>query len=492
MRLKLAQKILLLVLAVLALGGISSAVAVYCSWRLQRLLQTTVAENLLSVRAAEELEMVLLDQRGLLARYILDQRNPSWVAKLKRVEPRLAYWLKEAKKTAVSDQEREILERLEVACRQYDATRDRVVALCEQNRVAEATTVLLDEGQRSYEAVYGECELLIKENERSVRAAVTAARGRVRSMTVIVGSLAAVTVVFGGGLLWVFFRGILRPLRQMVAEVRTFTEDQGSAVIPQPQDEMNEMGDYLRALMSDVADTRSTLQSNQSRLVQAEKLASVGKLAACVAHEIRNPLTAMKMWLFSLRKSVGTEPETDRKFALISEEVSRLEAVVQNFLEFTRPPHLNPQPLQMGELVEKTIELLGPTLAEKRVRVVVRPLQGLPVVAVDAEQIKQVLVNLIKNAAEAMPEGGDVDVSVGTRADASGAPLVVVRIRDHGGGITDDVRERLFEPFFTTKEGGTGLGLCVAARIVASHGGRLVLESSTDRGSCFALWIPQS
>ena len=216
----------------------------------------------------------------------------------------------------------------------------------------------------------------------------------------------------------------------------------------------------------------------------------MGKLAASVAHEIRNPLTSLKMRLFSLRQTLGADPQYADDFWVVSEEISRLESIIRNFLEFSRPPELELRPHRLGLLIDKALELFGPRLYEKDIAVARRDATDLPMVVADADQLKQVFVNLMANAAEAVPEEGRLQVSTALRPDKDHRQMAVVRFQDSGTGVPADVRERIFEPFFTTKEGGTGLGLCIAAQIMARHGGRLELESSAPQGATFAVWIP--
>ncbi len=115
---------------------------------------------------------------------------------------------------------------------------------------------------------------------------------------------------------------------------------------------------------------------------------------------------------------------------------------------------------------------------------------ALPPVMADGAQLKQVLLNLLGNAADAMAGGGEIRITSNAEKDADGRPMLVVRISDAGPGMPQDIQCRIFEPFFTTKENGTGLGLCIAAQVMARHGGGLVLESSTDKGTTFAIWMP--
>ena len=334
--------------------------------------------------------------------------------------------------------------------------------------------------------------------EQAARESVPAARAedvqraeaRVRMTTWVVGASAALSLALSGFLLWLFFYRVLFPLRGMVADAELFRRDRPDKSQDSDVDELRIMGHHLRNLMSDVSDTRSRLEHSRDRLMAAEKLASVGKLAASVAHEIRNPLTAIKMWLFAIRETAEGNAELDRKLRIISEEIERLESIVRNLLEFSRPPALDKQPHSVAEMIEQTLVLISPRLAERRIHVLQPIEKGLPPVIADASQFRQVLLNLFENAMDAMPEGGEIQVTTNVENDANGQSMAVVRVRDTGHGMPLDVQRRVFEPFFTTKELGTGLGLCIAARVMARHGGALVLESSTDKGTCFAVWVP--
>ena len=242
--------------------------------------------------------------------------------------------------------------------------------------------------------------------------------------------------------------------------------------------------------MSDVADSRINAQESHEQFLNAEKLAAVGRLAAGVAHEIRNPLNSVRLWLFAIEKAIGPGTEMEHELHMIADEIEqRLERIVRNFLEFSRPPLLKLQAVCLPLLVSKTLELLR-SAEEQRVRLHYESGGDLPPALGDMEQLQQVLLNLLGNALDATPEGGEVRIDAAAENDAAGRAMVVVRIRDTGPGVPEDIRKRIFEPFFTTKRDGTGLGLCISAQIVAGHGGRLAVESSSPSGTTFALWIP--
>jgi signal transduction histidine kinase len=304
-----------------------------------------------------------------------------------------------------------------------------------------------------------------------------------------VAGCVSLTVVLGSALLWLFFYGVVLPVRAMVADARGLARQ----VSPDQElatDEFQAVGIYLRNLMSDVADTRTTLERSRLELKVAEKLASVGRLAASIAHEIRNPLTSLKMWLFSIQKEIDGSPDLNRKFEIVSSEIRRLENIVQNFLEFSRFPELRFSAESVTAILDQTFELMAPRLRAHRIDLCRQDAPELPPIQADPEQLKQVLLNLLNNAIEAMGQDGQIRVSSSAKPDPNGRSMVVVQIADRGPGIPDDVARRIFEPFFSTKENGTGLGLSVAARIIAGHDGRLVLESSNSHGSVFSIYIP--
>lgn len=230
----------------------------------------------------------------------------------------------------------------------------------------------------------------------------------------------------------------------------------------------------------------------ESFAFNAEKLASIGKLAASIAHEIRNPLTALKVRLYSIRRAVGHDPKLVERFRVVGEEIDRLDGVVRNFLDFSRPPALKLQPHTVSSLLDKTLELIGHRLRELGITLRREDESNLPAVLVDAQQMKQVFLNLLSNASEATGVAGTIIVSarIADSMSKDGKRMVLVRVQDNGPGVSEENVGQLFEPFFSTKEDGTGLGLCISARIAERHGGRLDLHETGASGTSFNVWIP--
>jgi signal transduction histidine kinase len=243
-----------------------------------------------------------------------------------------------------------------------------------------------------------------------------------------------------------------------------------------------------------IAPLRVKLGESQTLIERHEKLASLGMLAAGVAHEIRNPLTAIKAALFIQQKKFqpGSQEYTDAK--LVEREILRLERIVNDFLHFARPtdPELT---LVSAEVPLRETQLfLGPSLSESRIQLLLEKPAPL-FVKVDLAQIKQVLINLVQNAADSMTHGGVITLRA-RRARKNlpqgEADVVIMEVADTGEGIPPEVEKRLFDPFFTTKKSGTGLGLPIAARIVQNHGGALQYQTQVNRGTTFGIVLPQA
>jgi signal transduction histidine kinase len=239
---------------------------------------------------------------------------------------------------------------------------------------------------------------------------------------------------------------------------------------------------------------RVELGESRARAARHEKLASLGTLAAGVAHEIRNPLTAINVRLHSLKKSLAANSSEQEDALVIGHEIQRLERIVQEFLQFARPTEPKLHTVSADSLLTRMQSLFGPQLEKTSIRL---NLESVPDiwVRVDPHQIEQVLINLIQNAAESIEGGGTITLRARTdRARLAGRarPMVILEVSDSGKGIPPEVRKRMFDPFFTTKEEGTGLGLAISSRIVERHGGVLECRPEVNRGTTFAILLPHT
>ncbi len=219
-----------------------------------------------------------------------------------------------------------------------------------------------------------------------------------------------------------------------------------------------------------------------------ERLSALGNLAATVAHEIRNPLNAISMGLQRVRAEfvpAGGEAEYRRVVDVVQGEVRRLNGIVESFLSLARPLALRPAVVPVAPLLREVADFIGPEAQARGVRLVTDLAPDLPAARLDGDHVKQVLLNLVSNALEAMPDGGTLTLGAVSRDGA-----LVLGVEDTGPGIPAGLLPRIFEPYVTTRARGTGLGLAIARRIVEAHGGRIEAASRTGRGSRFTVTVP--
>ncbi len=249
------------------------------------------------------------------------------------------------------------------------------------------------------------------------------------------------------------------------------------------------------------------LQAAQERLVQSERLAAIGQMSAKVSHEVRNPLGSISLNAELLEDELQALPEQRRVeaaslVAAIRSQVDVLSAVTEEYLRFARLPKPKLETTALSPVIEELADFVREELHARNVELAVDVPAEQPTLRLDAGQIRQALLNLIRNAAEAMPEGGTITLSVKAisnvefRMSNSAIHIphseIVIEVRDTGMGIPPENLDRIFEPFFTTKDGGTGLGLAIASQIATDHGGRLTCESAPGDGTTFRLILPVS
>jgi PAS domain S-box-containing protein len=235
----------------------------------------------------------------------------------------------------------------------------------------------------------------------------------------------------------------------------------------------------------------------QAQLVQSEKLAALGRLTASLAHEINNPVQAVLGCLGLAQAELGDEAgrEAVEQYLVVAmQEVRRIAGLVGRMREFYRPSSEERTATRIDQILEAVVDLTRHDLKGRRVKLGWVRNAGLPPVPVYGDQLKQVFLNLILNAADAMPDGGTLTLSTGLgelRQNRRGPePAVRIDVQDAGLGMAREVRQRLFEPFFSTKRGGTGLGLYICHRIVRAHGGRIDVDSREGEGTRVTVWLP--
>jgi signal transduction histidine kinase len=229
-----------------------------------------------------------------------------------------------------------------------------------------------------------------------------------------------------------------------------------------------------------------TIRAAREKLIQNEKLAALGQLAAAIAHEVRNPLAVIRSAAQGLRDTVPDgSADARRSCSFITDEADRLGNLINSLLAFARPVHISPVRVPIAELFERAMTLAAEQKLEKKVHLQSHGTGNLEAVEVDPELMSQVFVGLLANAIEAADNDGEVILE----AKSTGTQIELA-VSDSGHGVAPELRERVFEPFFTTRAEGVGLGLAIARQIVEAHGGRIEVGESSCGGARFAVILP--
>jgi signal transduction histidine kinase len=460
-------------------GGLG---AIWYSFRMEKLVSEIVDTHLAAFRTAEALEIALVNQKGFASYYFIDG-NPDWLRQLGEYRQIFKERLKEARQGARNADQQAMIARIAAEYDLYVESKDRVLDFYQQGNREEGARLHREVRDHFFKllTLSEEYKALHERQIQSVRTDTQAKVGQLRAVVVasiLFSSLLAVALAL------VFIRQVLEPVRRLTREA--------SREGPNPFEgnEISALSRSVRGLIEDVGHTQIELEKSRENLLQAEKMALVGKLAAGMAHSIRNPFTSVKMRLFSLNRSLDLSEAQEEDFQVISDEIRHIDTIVQNFLEFSRPPKLQLQRISPSAVVDMACQLLEHRLRAYDVSVQVLREATLPEIEADPDQLKEVLVNLVVNACEAMEKGGRIEIRERLATVAGRGNAAVIEVSDDGPGISEEMREKVFQPFFTTKEEGTGLGLSIATRIVGEHRGTIDVSSTPGRGTTFIITLP--
>jgi two-component system sensor histidine kinase HydH len=309
-------------------------------------------------------------------------------------------------------------------------------------------------------------------------------------------ALAAVGCIgsFGG----IFFgfgmaRALRRSIYQLSVRIRDAADKLGHdlpTVTINESDGIDHLHGQMQSLLREIELMIERLHQREREVLRAEQMAAVGQLAAGVAHELRNPLTAVKMLIETSREELENRGVPADDLQIIESELRRLERTLQCFLDFARPPKMDRRTIDLTRVIDTTLSLLGGRVRKQGIQLDYEPKIPHLMIEADPEQLQQLLVNLTMNALDAMPTGGRLTIEV--VPSQRGSQFVEVRVSDTGSGISAELLPRLFQPFVSGKETGLGLGLVVSQRIAEEHGGTLGAVNRLQGGACLTLRLPVS
>src|SRR2546429_8242771 len=357
----------------------------------------------------------------------------------------------------------------------HDAGRHDAAAVLARQELVERLQPALAEVNR---------EIYRRAREFSVRAAFTQVARIVDVERRVLWGIIALALAAGLLASWLISRSLARPLNELRHAMAVVgAGDLDHAIEPRSRDEI---GDLARAF----AQMTEQLRQSRAQLVQSEKLASIGQMAAAVAHGLRNPLASLRAAAQLARHRVDA-PAAREQLDAIVEQVDRLDLRIAHLLQFSRPAPFHPLREHVRALVDGALAGFTELLRQRKVELALHAPDTLPDIQVDPMRLEQALTELVSNALDAMPDGGRLEVATRAESGSSGAG-VVVEVTDPGRGLAPEILPNLCEPFFTTRPAVTGLGLAIAKRYVEEAGGRLDIASTVGRGTTVRIWLPSA
>jgi signal transduction histidine kinase len=339
-------------------------------------------------------------------------------------------------------------------------------------------------------SVIDACRKLTIENERMVEQSVISRAQIAHS----VFYLRIAVLIIGPALGLVLGVSASRRMNQSISQISVTLQDAagelsrnvGQVKLSNSHD-LSELHQQVQTVVSKMREVAVELQQARQDVLQADRLAAVGEMAAGVAHELRNPLTSVKLLIQTATHRDSNNTLDEQQLKIVLAEIARMEATIQSLLDFSRPPTLRRLHHDLRDTLRRAINLVEARANQQDVSIAAEfPKQRVPLLA-DPEQLHQVFVNLLLNGLEAMSHGGTLRISVTTEVDGPSNSVCRVHFADSGHGIPDPILPRVFEPFVTTKERGTGLGLAVSRRIVEEHGGTLLAANQDESGAVFTV-----
>jgi signal transduction histidine kinase len=473
---RLPRLLLLLSCLPLVVGGVAA-------WELhstQRNASEVMAINARSMRAAEELAVGIRDIRAELNRFLVTG-DAAVFHNIRVMRRDTDYWLNEARRTSVTAEEDRLIERLTRGYEDFFGELARIEQGPPGVQFA-ALRELVARGQQMLEPVQEYLDFNEEEIQR------ISEDNRELGDRMAIGLLLLGVCGPLGGLVVGFCvaRAVNRSLVRLSVPIRDAAGKLDEVVGPitvSTRMGLEDLEAVLRRLAGQVGAVVARLQQSQREALRAEQLAAVGQIAAGVAHELRNPLMSMKILVQAAGEGPGLTP---RDLGVLEEEITRLEQLTATFLDFARPPQPERRPFPAQALLEDTIDLIAGRAGQRDVRLEhAFPAEPLWVEG-DAGQVRQVILNLLLNALEAVPDGGAVTLELA----AEEPRWVAVRVADTGPGLPTGLEQDIFTPFVSTKPTGLGLGLSISRRIVEAHGGELTAADRPGGGAVFCVRLP--
>ena len=477
----------LVTIAIILAGGFLIITYIY---KIQDETTALMEQNVRSAKTAKEMTLSLYDIRAASLTYLFD-RSPERIAILQQKQGEFITLLQKAKESAVTEEEKTLIQQISALFSNYQQTLTNALELHRQGWVGQPNKLIVHASQDLINTIEEKTNTFIAKNETAqaeYEESIQKNEDIIRSAMYALG--------FGGiflGLVlgWLIARIILNPIYRLVLKVR---DAAGSEVVEHikmsPGKELEELDLHINRLIGRINQAHEDLRRNRELLERSSKLAAIGKIAPALAHEIRNPLTAIKMLIYAMMQEPDISKDKLHDLEIITHEINRVEGFLQNFLKYARPAKPQMQIVSIVPVVQETLQLMQPRFKQSKIRLIENHEQENLRIKADPDMIKQVVMNLVLNAVESMGQDGELRFSTLVKEQDPDTRIFQIVISDSGPGIPDDILDSLFDPFVKGKDQGIGLGLSISQRIAELHHGWISASNNSGKGATFTVHLP--
>ena len=490
MKFHISYQIIVWALVTIAITLAGGFLIISYIYRIQDETYLLMEQNVQSAKMAKELNLSLFEIRAASLTYLFD-RSSERIAALQEKQNEFIVLLEKAKASANNEEEDNLLQQIAALFSNYQQTLTNALELHRKGYISQPNALIVHASQdlintieektngfisskESAQAAYGES---IKRNDDIIRTAMYA--------------LGCGGIILGLVLGWLIARIILNPIYKLVLKVR---DAAGSEMVEHikmsPGKELEELDLHINRLIGRINQAHEDLQKNRELLERSSKLAAIGKIAPALAHEIRNPLTAIKMLIYAMMQEPDVNEDKRHDLEIITHEINRVEGFLQNFLKYARPAKPQMRMVSIIPEIKETLQLMQARLRQSNITLIENHQHENLRIKADPDMIKQIVMNLILNAVESMGQDGELKLTTLVNADDAENQLFQISVSDTGPGIPDDIKDSLFDPFVKGKDQGVGLGLSISQRIAELHHGWISAANNSGKGATFTIHLP--
>ncbi len=457
-------------------------------WQLQENTKSLISDNAMSMRDAHELRLALYRVRAASLTYVFDRSNEQF-GNLEKEQKAFLALLEKTEPSAFTPDEAKLVRQIAALFSNYEQTLRNALEMNRQGKLSQPGAVIVLASQDLINTIEEKTNQLIGLKQSRQTELEQSIEANDSIIVAAIYSLGISGIVLGLILGWMIARIILNPIYKLVLKVR---DAAGSEVVEHihisPGKELEELDIHINRLIGRINKANEDLRINRELLERNAKSAAVGKIAPALAHEIRNPLTSVKLLIHGVLQDLGEHAEQKADLEIMLNEISRMENFLQDFLKYARPARPQMQPVNAIEQLQNVAQLMHPGLKQAGIRLEESYHASQCTVLADANMLRQIFINLIINAKEVIKSGGVLRLS--TYETFKDNQQLHLQVEDSGPGIPVEIIDTLFDPFVKGTEQGLGLGLSISQRLADLHHGFISAENKPEGGAVFVLHLP--